>query len=323
MSSNPRSSAQVKNRSNSDPADEIKRRARRRLVGSLALFLTALIVVPALIEGEPQSQRPEIELVFPNKPTSPVTKADDAAVDDRVVAPPSDLPKEELASLPKLKADHPVTESSPPAQPPAVPAPVPASKPEPRSETQADLMKALEGKPEGPANKSPVEKKLEAAKEPPKDTPKDTLKEPPKNAVNKESTKDTHKEAVKDAPKVVSKDSTKDHANEAHKEKAKPAVEEDPISKFAKAEPSKPEPPKADAPAKPSYVQIAALKDADRAEELRKELASKGFSSKVEAITTDQGKVYRVRIGPVADADKADKTKADLAKQGYNARVVQ
>ena len=113
---------------------------------------------------------------------------------------------------------------------------------------------------------------------------------------------------------------------EAAKEAAKPKpVEkpEDAIAKFADTDAKPISKPEIQSASKPTYIQVAALKDQARAEALKEELSAKGFASRIQSLVTDQGTVYRVRIGPFADAEKADKTKSDLSKQGYNARVAQ
>lgn len=329
MSSNTRAS--VKNRANSDPNDEMKRRARRRLVGSLALFLTALIVVPALIEGEPNSSKPEIELVFPRKPGSQEVATDskaeerleDPADNSDVIPPPSKAPAvsaavEKLQST-AAEANQQAKQSAPTAKEPKPAEPV--SEPaEPKKPTVQDIAKAAASKEaiakEAAAKEASIKEaaaKEAAAKEA-------ALRESAKLAAKAELAK---KEAA--AKEAAAKETA---AKEASKPKAVDKSD-DAIAKFAdtdtKAEAhSKEAPPAAsNTPTKPTYIQVAALKDQARAEALKNELSAKGFASRVQSLVTDQGTVYRVRVGPFSDADKADKAKSDLSKQGYNARVAQ
>ena len=51
-----------------EQADELKRRARRRLVGSVVLLMATFIIVPAVIETEPERTPSPIELVTPGEP---------------------------------------------------------------------------------------------------------------------------------------------------------------------------------------------------------------------------------------------------------------
>lgn len=109
MSAKPK--GQPNSRNNSDQADELKRRARRRLVGSIVLFLTAIIVVPAIIETEPAQTQSPIELVVPDRPEPE---------DIKTPAPVAPAP-EEVAK----------TESKEPAPKPEAAAPKPKPEPEP------------------------------------------------------------------------------------------------------------------------------------------------------------------------------------------------
>lgn len=228
MSSNTRATA--KNKVNNDPVDELKRRSRRRLVGAIALFLAAVIVVPALVENEPEPSQAEIELVVPNRPVAQVQPEAPAQVDEQ----PADVAKPEPAA-PAV--------ATPPVPPPAAPKPQPpvAQLPAPPAPPPA---------PAAPAPRA-------------------------------------------EAPKPV--------------EPPKPV--DDPIAKFANNE--------------IFWVQVAAVSDQTRANQLRDELSAKGFAARTEAASTANGQVYRVRVGPLPGQARADDTKAKLAAAGYQGRVVQ
>lgn len=144
MSSNSRSTA--RNKVNNDPVDELKRRSRRRLVGSIALFLAAIIIVPALVENEPSQTPSDVELVVPDRPSAEapveatsapaepnleVSKAEqEKAVAVAPVAPPvAPEPKPEVKTAPEAapKVEPKVeTKVEPKVEP------KPASKPEPK-----------------------------------------------------------------------------------------------------------------------------------------------------------------------------------------------
>lgn len=118
MSSNSRSTA--RNKVNNDPVDELKRRSRRRLVGSIALFLAAIIIVPALVENEPSQTSSDVELVVPDRPSAEI---------------PSQAAQ--VPELPKIEAPQSVQEQAvavAPVAPPVAPPPViPEPKAEPKS----------------------------------------------------------------------------------------------------------------------------------------------------------------------------------------------
>src|SRR5215472_13590753 len=76
----------------SDPAvDELRRRARRRLVGAIVLALAAAVLLPLLLESEPKPLGDDVSIQIPpldngkfvnplsqEKPAPPPAKSDDA-----------------------------------------------------------------------------------------------------------------------------------------------------------------------------------------------------------------------------------------------------
>lgn len=340
MSSNTRAS--VKNRANNDPNDEMKRRARRRLVGSLALFLTALIVVPALIEGEPGADKPEIELVFPTKPGSQEDSAE-PQLEAKIANKPHSNAESKAQAKSENKTDSGQEEvlrapadSNPDVIPPPAKAPVEkstpkAAEPTPHSSTLALNAHGSDGHSDIAEPKKPSVQDISKAAAAKEAAAKEASKElAAKEAAAKEAAaKDT---AAKEAAKLAAKAEAAKKEALAKESAAKPKPtekSEDAIAKFADTD-SKPESHSKEPSAtpatqggKPTFIQVAALKDQARAEALRDELSAKGFASRVQSLVTDQGTVYRVRVGPFSDPEKADKTKSDLSKQGYNARVAQ
>lgn len=162
-----KSKGQTNSRNSGDQADELKRRARRRLVGSIVLFLTAIIVVPAIIETEPVQTQSPIELVVPDRPEP----------EDIKPAPPvsASVPTDtEIAqNEPEKQAPAPVTEPEPPKtkpeDKPVVPAPKPEAEPKPKPEvkkTEPEPPKPIEVEPspvpEPPIASDPIEKFAQA-----------------------------------------------------------------------------------------------------------------------------------------------------------------
>lgn len=148
MSSNSRSTA--KNKVNNDPVDELKRRSRRRLVGSIALFLAAIIIVPALVENEEAPTSSEVELVVPTRPSA------------ELAAPPAQVAPEAKLEAPQARQERAVSVApvAPPVEPPPiVTEPKPEPKPELKSETKPESK--TEPKPESKAGPKP-EPKAEA-----------------------------------------------------------------------------------------------------------------------------------------------------------------
>lgn len=267
MASSPRSSA--RNKVNNDPGDELKRRARRRLVGAIALFLAAVIVVPALVETEAPQTPSKIQLVVPERPS-----VDIPAVKESAKPQPEAKPEPKSDAKPVAAPADPEPVVLPPIAPPEVPKASIAKEPTPAAK---------------PANKQDIKP----------DTKPDTKPAPKAEA----------KAEPKPEPKPVPK-----------AEVAKPAQEKtgaDPIADFAKAAPS-------DAGKNDQFwVQVAAVGDQTRAETLKKELATKGFTARIESASGPNGTVYRVRVGPFKGQEKANASKEQLSSAGYSGRVVQ
>ncbi|MDX1669180.1 MAG: SPOR domain-containing protein [Limnobacter sp.] len=142
-----KSKPQSNSRNSNDQADELKRRARRRLVGSIVLFLTAIIVVPAVIETEPAQTQSPIELVVPEKPDADEVQSPEPTTD--VSEGGSIFEQENVVQSPKpaddsvsKTTDSPAQGSSAKNEPDPVAravkdtSPPPASKPEPETKAQ-------------------------------------------------------------------------------------------------------------------------------------------------------------------------------------------
>ncbi len=125
MSSNSRSTA--RNKVNNDPVDELKRRSRRRLVGSIALFLAAIIIVPALVENEPSQTSSDVELVVPDRPSA------------EIPAQAAEVPKQAKIEAPRSTQEKAVAIA--PVAPAVEPPPIvsePAPEPKPKLETKPE-----------------------------------------------------------------------------------------------------------------------------------------------------------------------------------------
>lgn len=139
----------------SDPAvDELRRRARRRLVGAIVLALAAAVLLPLLLESEPKPLGDDVSIQIPpldsgkfvnplskDKPAPPPAKSDDAtprsAAPAVAPAPPpvETAPSGEAKSAAPAPAEpRPPTETKAPtteAAPAAPPAKAAEAKPEP------------------------------------------------------------------------------------------------------------------------------------------------------------------------------------------------
>lgn len=97
----------------------------------------------------------------------------------------------------------------------------------------------------------------------------------------------------------------------------KPAPE-----KAARAAAAKPAAPPAPDPVGTQYViQVIALADADKANELREKISAAGIKSYTEVVKTVKGDVTRVRAGPFADRKAAEKAQQQLKAIGLSGNI--
>ncbi|MET1530657.1 sporulation protein [Burkholderia cenocepacia] len=126
-----------------DPTLPEKQRARRRLVGAIALVVAAVIVLPMVLDSHPKPVTDDIAIDIPNRPAhqAVVPRDDDVsdvqagvahdeppASDTAVAAAPAPAPKD--AAKPVAKPEPTATASVTPPKPapkPAAPKPAPAT----------------------------------------------------------------------------------------------------------------------------------------------------------------------------------------------------
>jgi len=105
----------------SEQEQALRRRARRRLIGAIALGLVAVVVLPMLFDPEPRPLGGQVSIEIPahNAPFEPISPP---------LAPAAETPVPELPApvSPSLPAK---VEPSKPAPPPPVAKPVPAPTP--------------------------------------------------------------------------------------------------------------------------------------------------------------------------------------------------
>lgn len=182
-----------------DPDLSLKKRARRRIIGAVALALSAAIVLPLVLDSEPRQVRSDIQIRIPSRDT-PISERTDASdkspakEDDAgaraggqpaVLAAPADRPPVNSGTAQTAVMPAPPTALPAPA---AVPAPVPLSK---AGAGEAQKAKP-EPKPERRADPKPEPKALPKSelKPEPKPVPKPEAKPDPKPAAKPEAKAD-------------------------------------------------------------------------------------------------------------------------------------
>jgi len=280
-------SASRRSRSGGDPMLPEKKRARRRLVGAIALALAAAVGLPMLLDSEPRPLVGDIAIDIPSKdkapalpvPASPVPAADSVDQGEEIVDP----------------APAPVPAAATPAEKPAATPPVrmaEAPKFDPKELVYAEPERKSEPKPEPkPEPKKPEPKPVEHKPEPKKAEPKAEPKPEPK----------------KPEPK---KAEDKPRAKDQEAARALALLEGKPADKAEK--PSKPD------AAQRFVVQVAALASEEKVAELQARLRAAGVS----AHTRKSGELIRVQVGPFGSREEAEKARAKLGAQGFSGFLV-
>lgn len=280
-----------------DPVLPEKKRARRRLVGAVALALAVAVGLPMLLDSEPKPLAGDIAIQIPSKdkPLSDIAPGAASTASSASAAPASSAAVTAADTLDKREEFI-----APPAKV-AAPAPTPA------------------------VAAAPAPVKVEA-KSPPKPDAKAELKAAESKHADKADVKTVD---VKHADKVADKAAEKVVAKAA-KSDDKPAAKSDdkPAAKAADAPPDAARalailegkaPADDAAPAASKFVvQVAALGSSDKVAELQARLKEAGIRSYTEKGAGPSGDhVVRVRVGPL-NKDEADKLRAKLGKLGLS-----
>jgi DedD protein len=276
-----------RSRSGGDPMLPEKKRARRRLVGAVALALAAAVGLPMLLDSEPRPLNGDIAIQIPSKekapalplPASPVPAADSVDQDEEIIAPPPETPAN--GSLASPAAKTPVEDEPPPLV--YSEREVKPVKPEPKIVEHKVEPKPVEHKPK--PEPKPVERKVvdKPAEKPP-------VKKPEEKPV---------------APK----------AKDSEAARALALLEGKPATKPAESHPRAED--KAEAHQR-FVVQVAALATQEKVEELQARLRAGGISS----FTKKSGALIKVQVGPFGSREEADRTKAKLGNLGLGGFLV-
>jgi DedD protein len=274
-----------------DPMLPEKKRARRRLVGAIALALAAAVGLPMLLDSEPKPLAGDIAIQIPPKekapalpvpsePAAAVNAADSIDKGEEIVEPPKPSAAKP-APAPALAVAEVHAQSRPEAaSPPAKPEPAKAehAKPEP--------------KPEQPKPEHKAAPKSEAK---PESKPEPKLAEKPK--APKAEDKPVHPLATDDSARALAilegKAAEKAASDKAAADKAHEAAGDKVV------------------------LQVAALGSADKAAELQARLREAGIHSFTQKVSRPGGDLIRVKVGPFS-RDEADKVRARLGKLGLS-----
>jgi len=272
--------------------DDLRRRARRRLVGAIVLALSAAVFVPMLLESEPRPLGEDVSVKIPPVDNNKfVNKLNAKGGSDAAKATPgkADMPKAESPKLDAPKGEAPKAHADPAAILAGGPTNVPPQVPM----TTAPAAPALDPSAVAAPRKSLAEaeqKVLSASGKAPAAAPSVPVA----------------------APKVTASA----EAPKAEPPKAEPAKVEAANPGTAKAEPAKA------APVGPGFsVQLAAFTDDKGANSLVNKLTKAGYVAYVEPVTSSKGTLWRVRVGPFPTREAAGASRDKLKGDGYSGIV--
>ena len=286
-------------RPGADPMLPEKKRARRRLVGAIALALAAAVGLPMLLDSEPKPLAGDIAIQIPAKDKAaplPVPAADKA-----------------VSAADSVDKGEEVVEAPPPAPAAKAPAAVAAAKPDSVA-TQPPAVTAPKPEPK-------VEHKPEPAKPEHKEVPKAEHKDAIAEARRAEKEKAEREKAEHDR---AEHEKAERLAREA-REKAKKAAEDKPVKPkddaaramaILEGKPAEKEKP-AESSSQRFVLQVAALSSQEKAAEVQAKLREAGISSYTQKTSTPSGELIRVRVGPLNKED-AEKVRAKLGRLGMS-----
>ena len=277
-----------RSRSGGDPMLPEKKRARRRLVGAVALALAAAVGLPMLLDSEPRPLAGDIDIQIPSKEKAPalpmpaapvVAAADSVDQDEEIIAPPpveASAPAAVVAPKAKTADSGDMMTDDEPA------------RPQPEVKRAAPEPKPVERKPEPKPEPKPERKAAEK-------TPEKPLEKPaPKKAEEKPA-----------APRSKDAEAARALALLEGKSAVKPEEKAEPAEKKPEA-------------AQRYVVQVAALATEDKVAELQARLRGAGVSS----TTRKAGALIKVQVGPFGSREEAEKMRARLGGLGIGGFLV-
>lgn len=271
-----------------DPILPEKKRARRRLIGAVALALAAVIGLPMVLDSEPKQNPDDISIQIPSK-DKPLALLDhnNALPETTAIAVASKYktmdtePVEEIIS-PALKASPIVVEK--PIQPIVKPDIYADAKPDQRHQTNS-TEPASDSKSAAPSSvKASAKTSVVVVKE--------------ETATKAQHKVDAADEAFRALAILEGKTSSNTPAAKTDKADKKDKV----VSGFT--------------------VQVAALATQEKVNELQSKLNAANIKSYTQKVVTVSGHIIRIRVGPFESKDEAEKMRAKLEKLGLTGKLI-
>jgi DedD protein len=269
-----------------------KKRARRRLVGAIALALAAAVGLPMLLDSEPKPLAGDIAIQIPAKDKAaplPVPAADKA-----------------VSAADSVDKGEEVVDAPPPAPAAKAPAAVAVAKPETVTPPK------VEHKPEP---------KPEPAKPEHKEAPKAEHKDAKAEArlaekERAEREKAAHEKAEHDKAERLAREAREKAKAKAEDKPVKPKDDASRAMAILEGKPAEKDKP-VEASSQRFVLQVAALSSQEKAAEVQAKLREAGISSYTQKTSTPSGELIRVRVGPLNKED-AEKVRAKLGRLGMS-----
>ena len=293
-------------RPGNDPMLPEKKRARRRLVGAIALALAAAVGVPMLLDSEPKPAAGDIAIQIPSKDKAaplPVPAADKA-----VSAADSVDKGEEVLDAPPPAAKTPATVAAAKPDSAAVATPKPERKP--------DAPKAETAKPEH-KDTAKAEARLAEKAERERLDHERAERERAARAERAEREKAERLEREARAEKARQKEKAEEKAAEKAAKPHYDSARAMAILEGKQAEKAAEKERNAESGSQKFVLQVAAMSSAEKAAEVQAKLREAGISSYTQKTTTPSGELIRVRVGPLNKED-AEKVRAKLSRLGLS-----
>jgi DedD protein len=278
-----------------DDVQQLRLRARRRLIGAAVLVGVAVIVFPLLFETQPRPIPVDLPIDIPRKDgATPLTIPVPTGQTSRGQAAGGDAGRGIITeSAEQSASDRPVPPPEAPRDP--VPDQVAQAMPPTRMETKPDE-RATIAEPARPA-------RVEPRPEP----------------------KPEHKPEVRTESKPERKPEPKVEAKPERKPETRPDTRSADAARaqaLLEGRPSSDRKPDAAASGARFIVQVGAYADGKAAQDVRAKVERMGLKTYTQSVDTADGKRIRVRVGPFNSRDEADKIAAKVRGGGLSSAVL-
>jgi DedD protein len=285
-------------RSTSDEEIKLRKRARRRLIGAIALTTLVVVALPMILDSEPRPIGDNVAVDIPSPNVGPFAPKPAPVQPAKASRPETSAPSVREAD--KSAAPEPLQQvpaaPEPSQQVPAAPAARPAAAP--TAQASGAIASAA----------APGDMNIAIA---------GALKPPAESA-----SAGTQRPATVAAVPALKSEAAKAEVTKAEVTKADTAKSEVTKADAAKADAAKAAADKGAKGVENFVIQLGAFAEVDRAKDRHAQLVKAGIRSYTEVIKTPTGDKTRVRAGPFPSKEAADKINERLKTLGMADGVV-